>query len=407
MTGAYTPLLAALIALLVGLAVGKAWERYKLRDGRWFDRRKARETPHYMLGLNFLVSNQPDLAIEELTKAATVDSDALEIDLILGNLYREKGQVGRAIQVHQTLLQRPKLKRLEHAYALLCLGLDYKSGGFVDRALEAFNEVLRLDPDNEYALLNLEKLHEEQHQWQDAYAIRQRRARAAGKEGDARSSETLAFLENELGLQALAQGDRSGAAARFNAAIDLDPRAVPAHLHLGDVQLQLGRTAEAAATWERAVAMAPDRAYLAFDRLESAYVALGNPDRFPALCRQLVAAAPKDWRGRVALAKHLAGHGQAAEALGLLFEALSHHPHGLAVHRAVWQTLRQLGLDPALVDRYVDLAGKAIFYLDPHVCTHCRYRSTELLWHCPHCHEWNSFVEERMAAAKDGDEADG
>jgi lipopolysaccharide biosynthesis regulator YciM len=406
MTGAYAPLLAALIALLVGLTVGKAWERYKLRDGRWFDRRKARDTPHYMLGLNFLVSNQPDLAIEELTKAATVDSDALEIDLILGNLYREKGQVGRAIQVHQTLLQRPKLKRLEHAYALLCLGLDYKSGGFVDRAFEAFSEVLRLDPDNEYALLNLEKLHEEQHQWQDAYALRQRRAQATGKQSAPRSSETLAFLENELGLQALAQGDRVGAAARFTAAIDLDARAVPAYLHLGDVQLQLGRTAEATATWERAIAVAPERAYLAFDRLVSAYVALGDPDRFPALCRRLIAAAPKDWRGRVALAQHLTGRGQAAEALDLLFEALTHHPHGLVVHRAAWQTLRQLGLDPALVDHYVDLAGKAVFYLDPHVCTRCRYRSTELLWHCPHCHEWNSFVEERMAAAKDGDEAD-
>ena len=56
--GDYAPLLAALIALLAGLTVGKAWERYKLRDGRWFDRRKARQTPHYMLGLNFLVSNQ-------------------------------------------------------------------------------------------------------------------------------------------------------------------------------------------------------------------------------------------------------------------------------------------------------------------------------------------------------------
>ena len=62
MTGAYTPLLAALIALLVGLTVGKAWERYKLRDGRWFDRRKARDTPHYMLGLNFLVANQTEPA---------------------------------------------------------------------------------------------------------------------------------------------------------------------------------------------------------------------------------------------------------------------------------------------------------------------------------------------------------
>jgi lipopolysaccharide assembly protein B len=406
MMGTYAPLLAALVGLLAGLTIGKAWERYKLRDGRWFDRRKARETPHYMLGLNFLVSNQPDLAIEELTKAATVDSDALEIDLILGNLYREKGQVGRAIQVHQTLLQRPKLKRLEHAYSLLCLGLDYKSGGFVDRAFEAFNEVLRLDPENAYALANLEKLHEEQHQWREAYEIRQRLASLAGKQGETRFSETLAFLENELGLQALKRGDLEDAAARFKAAIDLDTRAVPAYLHLGDVQRQLGHPADAATTWERAVAVAPDRAYLAFERLESVYDALGTPGRYPALCRQLIAGAPQDWRGRVALARHLTARGQAAEALDLLFEALAHHPHALAVHRAVWATLRQLGLDPALVDRYVELAGKAVFYVDPHVCVNCRYRSTELLWHCPHCHEWNSFVEERIAAAKDPDEAD-
>ena len=63
-------LLGALIALLAGLAIGKAWERYKLQDGRWVDRRRARESPHYMLGLNFLVANQIDQAIDELVKAA-------------------------------------------------------------------------------------------------------------------------------------------------------------------------------------------------------------------------------------------------------------------------------------------------------------------------------------------------
>src|SRR5258706_5817419 len=141
----YAPLLAALLALLAGLAVGKAWERYKLRDGKWFDRRRSREAPHYILGLNFLVANQIDLAVEELSRAASLDPDALEVHMILGNLYREKGQVGKAITVHQTLLQRPTLTRLEHAHVLLCLGLDYKRGGFVDRAQEAFNEVLRLD----------------------------------------------------------------------------------------------------------------------------------------------------------------------------------------------------------------------------------------------------------------------
>ena len=151
--GPSLPFLGALVALLIGLAVGQAWERYKLRDGKWIDRRRARESHHYVLGLNFLVSNQIDLAIEELSQAARVDSDALEIHLILGNVHRERGQVARAIQVHQALLQRPKLTRVEHTYILLCLGLDFKRGGFVDRALETFNEVVRMDPDNQYALL--------------------------------------------------------------------------------------------------------------------------------------------------------------------------------------------------------------------------------------------------------------
>ena len=113
--------LFVLLALLAGLTVGKAWERYKLKDGRWMDRRRARESPHYMLGLNFLVANQIDPAIEELSTAAEAAGDPLEIHLILGNLYREKGQVGRAIQEHQALLQRPHLRKLEHANVLLCL----------------------------------------------------------------------------------------------------------------------------------------------------------------------------------------------------------------------------------------------------------------------------------------------
>ncbi len=138
------PFLGALIAMLLGLAIGKAWERYKLRDGKWIDRRRARDSHHYVLGLNFLVSNQIDLAIEELSQAARVDSDALEIHLILGNVHRERGQVARAIQVHQALLQKPTLTKIEHAYILLCLGLDFNRGGFVDRALEAFNEVIRI-----------------------------------------------------------------------------------------------------------------------------------------------------------------------------------------------------------------------------------------------------------------------
>jgi len=403
--GTYAPLLAALVALLVGLTVGKAWERYKLRDGRWIDRRRARESPHYILGLNFLVANQVDLAIEELTKAARLDTDALEVDLILGNLYREKGQVGRAITVHQGLLQRPKLTRLEHAYVLLCLGLDYKRGGFVDRALEAFKEVLKLDPRNHYALVNLEKLHEEQHQWHEAHELRERLMQLHETPDQPGDKSILAFLENELGLQALRQGKRAEATARFEAAIELDPKTVPAYLNLGDVFDADGRPGRAVPIWEKVIQVAPDRACLVFSRLESTYPKTGAPDRFPELCRQLIAANPLDWRARLALAHHLSEQGAPAAALQLLFEALANNPHALSLHQAIWRTLSQLELKPELVNRYIELTGHAVFYLDPHVCLRCRYRSTELLWQCPHCHEWNTFVEERIAPAKDTDES--
>jgi lipopolysaccharide assembly protein B len=402
----YAPLLAALVALLAGLTIGKAWERYKLQDGRWIDRRRARESPHYILGLNFLVANQIDLAIEELSRAASLDGDALETHMILGNLYREKGQVGKAITVHQHLLQRPKLNKIEHAYVLLCLGLDYKRGGFVDRALEAFNEVLRLDPKNEYALLNLQKLHEEQHQWTEAYDTRRRLAKLADIDAEPQSQAILAFLENEIGLEHMRRKEHAEAVRRFQAAIDLDARAVPAYLNLGDVRVAEGNEREAAAVWERLIDVAPDRAYLAFDRLESLAIRSGNPDRFTKMCRRLIDGNAQDWRARLALSRHLAGSGQPREALDLLFAALVQNPHALSIHQAIWRALGQLHHPASLVDRYRELTQHAVFYLDPHICMRCRYRSTELLWQCPHCHDWNTFVEERIAPAQDPSEVE-
>ena len=393
-------LLVALVALLVGIAAGKAWERYKLIQGRWIDRRRVRQSPHFILGLNYLVAGQVDLAIEELEKAARVDPGALELRLVLGNLYREKGQVGRAIQEHQTLLQRPRLNRLEHANVQLCLGLDYRRGGFVDRAVAAFTDVLKLDPDNEAALVNLEKLQEDQHQWRDAYLTRKRLAQLAGPPDQPKSQAILAFLENEIGLQALKEQRLEEAARRFEAAIDLDGSIVTAFVHLGDVRERQGDLPAAIATWERAVDVSPDRAYLTLDRLERAYGTADRGVRFSELCRRLVAESPREWRARAALAKHLSAQGRQSEAFELLLEALEHNPHALAIHQAIWNVLSAMDLPKALVARYVERTRQSVFYLDPHVCTSCRYRSTELLWQCPQCHEWNTFVEERLTPAR-------
>jgi len=393
-------LVGVLLALLVGLVVGKAWERYKLRDGRWIDRRRLRETPHYMLGLNFLVDNQTDQAIDELTQATSSSTDALEIQMILGNLYRQKGQVGRAINVHQALLQRPDLRPLEQAYVLLCLGLDFRHAGFVDRAFEAFQEVLRLDAQNRYAFVNLQKLHEDQQQWAEAARVREQIARIDSQHRE-EHLQILGFLCNEIGSAQTRAGDGAAAARSFQEALDIDARTVPAHLHLGDSRLAHGQLQGAIDAWETLVRTLPDRAYLAFERLERAYRTLGSPGRFVDLCERHIAQSPQDWRGRLALSRHLSSAGQYRQALELLFDALPHNPHGLVIHQEIWLALSALSLDPALVRRYVELARSAVFYLDPHVCVRCRYRSTELLWQCPQCHEWNTFVEERIAPAKD------
>jgi lipopolysaccharide biosynthesis regulator YciM len=394
-------LLFVLVALLVGLAAGKAWERYKLVEGRWIDRRRVRQSPHFILGLNYLVGGQVDLAIEELEKAANLDPGALELRLVLGNLYREKGQVGRAITEHQALLQRPRLNRIEHANVQLCLGLDYRRGGFVDRAVAAFTDVLKLDPNNEAALVNLEKLQEDQHQWQEAYVTRQRLSQLAGPPGQPKSQSILAFLENEIGLQAMKDGRLDEAAHHFESAIDMDGGVITSYLHLGDVRLRQGNVPAAVRTWEQAVEVSPDRSYLALDRLERAYAELQTPSRFADLCRRLSTVSPREWRARVALGRHVSAQGRPLEAFELLLEALEHNPHALAIHQAIWNTLSLLDLPKPLVSRYIERTRQSVFYLDPHVCVRCRYRSTELLWQCPHCHEWNTFVEDRIAPATD------
>ena len=119
-----------------------------------------------------------------------------------------------------------------------------------------------------------------------------------------------------------------------------------------------------------------------------------------SLCQRLIAQHPQDWRARLALSRHVSAAGHQGAALDLLFDALPHHPHALTIHQEVWRVLGALEFNPVLVGRYTDLTRGAVFYLDPHVCTTCRYRSTELLWQCPQCHDWNTFIEERIASAR-------
>ncbi len=385
-----TAVLAVLIAAGAGVLAGRAWAASRRRAQERY-RPSFRSSPHYTEGLHCLATGQFEAAIHELTKVLRDHPEAVEVQQVLSHLYREVGKVERAIEMHRTLLARTDLTRAERTHTLANLGTDYRRAGFLDRAGQAYAQALEVDPKNLHALAGRQKLFEEQRLWQDAYDAQTRVARLR----HTHDGLVLGFLQTELGRDALRAGRRDAAEQAFQAALSLDRRTFPAHLQLAELWLAHDPR-RAAAVLESAVAAVPERAYLAFDLLRKAYTAAGEPSRFSVLCERLVAQDPRDWRARLALARQLRDEGKAAEAHGLLLRAVESNPHLLILHLEIWRTLRDMGRLGPDEQRYLASVEDAALDVDPHICTVCRYRADDMLWRCPHCHEWNTLVEERM-----------
>jgi lipopolysaccharide biosynthesis regulator YciM len=388
-----TSLVAVVLAAVAGMLAGGAWAAGRRKAGER-QRPGFRSSPHYTEGLHCLATGQLETAIHELGKVLRDHPDAVEVQQVLSHLYREVGKVERAIEIHRGLLARKDLTRAERAYALASLGTDYRKAGFLDRASQAYQDALDVDPRNLHALAGQQKLHEDQRQWREAYEIQTRLARMRKSD----DGLVLGFLQAEMGQEALRAGRKDAAEEAFRTALSLDRRVFPAHLALAGMWLPRDPR-RAAQILEDAIAGSPERGYLAFADLQEAYAAGGEPSRFAALCERLVGQDPRDWRARLALARHLRGEGRAQEALGLLLRALEANPHVLVVHLEIWRTLRALGVLGPDEQRYVATVEESALYVDPHICTVCRYRADDMLWRCPHCHEWNTFVEERVGPA--------
>ncbi len=390
-----TAVLAVLLAAGAGVLAGRAWAASR-RRAQERSRPSFRSSPHYTEGLHCLATGQIEGAIRELSKVMRDHPGAVEVQQVLSHLFREVGKVERAIEMHRALLGRTDLTRAERAHTLASLGTDYRRAGFLDRAGRAYAEALEVDPRNLHALTGQQKLFEEQRLWRDAYEAQTRLARLR------RSHDglVLGFLQTELGREALRSGRRDDAERAFRTALSLDRRTFPAHLEIAGLWLERD-PARAAAVLEAAIAAVPERAYLAFSPLRRAYAACGEPTRFAVLCERLVAQDPRDWRARLALARQLRDEGRGAEAHGLLLRALESNPHLLLLHLEVWRTLQALGRLGLEEQRYLATVEDAALYVDPHICTVCRYRADDMLWRCPHCHEWNTFVEERVGPGAD------
>jgi lipopolysaccharide assembly protein B len=383
--------IAALILLGGGFAAGW-WGQQALR---WW--RRDEEDLHedfarlYTEGITHYIAGRRDEAVDHLTRAARLRTDVVGLYLILGDLYREKGQFDRAIRVHAGLLNRQELTRAERAQAHAGLGEDYRVAGLVDRSQEAFGKALELDARNLAALRAMSRFRIEERQWEKALELEEQIAAL----DRSRRSRSLAFIHNEIGREQLRQGNDRAAQRQFQKALAVDERTYPAHIFLGDLYYKEGKLRKAVEHWERVVDLEPRHLPLVFDRLENAYADPEVGRSIEELCRRIAGRDTGNWRARVLLARVERERGQDDAASKDLLDAARAFPHSLTVPHELLRMTTARGLDRRVLQGYLDLVREVNEFADPFICSTCRYRSLEYLWRCPQCFEWDTFAEER------------
>jgi lipopolysaccharide biosynthesis regulator YciM len=346
----------------------------------------------FFKGIQYLLSNDRDQAIEEFTKSVQVNSDTIETYVALGNLYRSKGDIDRAIRIRQTIILRPNIDREIKIRALFDLGLDYKKGGFLDRALETFLDVHKKQPSNPETLEEIEKIYEEMKDWENAFIIRQKISGL--KDGD--HEHILAHHLTEMGKAYLEEGDTSKAKSSFKKAISLHEGCVDAYLHLGDLYFDSQDFQKAMATWKKVVKIAPRFTFLAYRRLEGAYSKMKNlkpVEEFLKECAQY----NSDAFTHLALARYMHNEKDYDGALKELRAALDLDPSLWEARRFIGEILLDHGIKEEALDAYRDL----IVHLNvPDLefqCVNCGFMPADLHWQCPQCKKWDTitFIDSR------------
>ena len=338
----------------------------------------------YFQGLNYVLNEQPDKAIEVFCKMMEVDNETLETHYALGNLFRRRGEVDRAIRIHQNLIARPNLDKQQRALALLELGLDYMRAGLFDRAENLFKELvdtrLHLRPAQE----NLLAIYEQEKDWRNAIQV----ARQLQGHTPHDMPPVIAQYHCERAEQAVRKGHVSEAIANLNKAFAADPNCVRASLLLGDIETKAGRWKAALKAYNRVVqqdidyvpeVLTPMQAgYRASNNLEGLYAFLNKLlDQYDGVSPVLVMTdliAERD--GEAAAAVFIAEQTRAKPSLrGIARFIELRLPHASGELRESLATVRQLTQDL--------LASRPTY-----ACSNCGFRARALHWHCPGCQSW-------------------
>jgi lipopolysaccharide biosynthesis regulator YciM len=376
-------LLSIALSLTLGFIVGRLTKHIKSTRSKRFTRDGDKA---FFKGIQYILSNDHDLAIEEFTKSVQINSDTIETYVALGNLYRSKGNIDRAIRIRQSIILRPNIDEQIKLRALIDLGLDYRMGGLFNRALETFSKVLQNNPGELESLHTVERIYEEMKDFANAFATRQKIARLT--KGD--HSHILAHYQTEMGKIFQEKGDIPRARSCFEKALSIHDGCIDACLHLGDLYFEEREYKKAIAAWKKAVSAAPRLTFLAYRRLERAYASMENLKPVELFLKEC-AESHADAFTHVALGRYLYNEKNFAEALREVDNALALYPTFWEARRLKGEILLSQGMREEALEAYKDLIAHLNVPYLKFQCKNCGFRPTDLQWQCPQCKQWDTI----------------
>jgi lipopolysaccharide biosynthesis regulator YciM len=277
----------------------------------------------------------------ELQRLARADSSQVEVYLALARVFRLRGELGRAIRVHQNLLLRPDVGAAQRALARRGLADDLRLAGYRERARASYEELAAERPRDAAVLRALVDLAREAGDPERALECAERLHRLTGETDETRSRE--AALQLEVAEKARAEGRSDAARRAVKRALRRDRGSPAAHVVLGELEAERGRSKRALAAWRRALALDPARGADLFGRLRSAFAALGRSGEYEPFLRTRLREAPADPEARLELARLLGERGDAAAAVAELRALLEAAPEHLEAQAELGRALAAAG----------------------------------------------------------------
>ncbi len=344
----------------------------------------------YFQGLNFLLNEQQDKAIEAFIEVVKVDPQTVELHFALGSLFRRRGEVDRALRMHHNLVERADLDDDKRQQAIFELAQDYLKAGILDRAESLFRE-LEGTTYARHALEFLLELFQKEHDWLKAIEVAQRLTEMSGQS----SGNLAAFFYCELASEEISQKNLSSARAHLEQALRVHPGAVRATMMLGDIAESEGKHEKAISTWKTIETQNEQYLPLVAERLLSVYRSLG-----------------REAEGLAQLREYL-GNCHSLDLLNVIFEGVLKNEGSAAAYKLVRDELERnptlLGLDKLLEARLLDvplnnrsdielvknLIHKRTRNLAMYHCSNCGFNARQFYWHCPACQAWDSYSPRR------------